>query len=70
MEKNEMGMLLRMGDGGNCSVGNNSTLGGLPLAYAYVPMQKWQMLYSTEDALAHGTLFEELYKPREVYGNE
>lgn len=45
-------------------------LGGLPLAYAYVPIQCWRMLYSTDEALSHGTLFEELDKPPEVYGNE
>lgn len=45
-------------------------LGGLPLAYAYVPIQCWRMLYSTEEALSHGTLFEELDKPLGVYGNE
>ena len=39
------------------------------LAMVYSPCQMWRMLYSTEDALAHGTLFEELYKPLEdCYG--
>lgn len=42
----------------------------LPLAYAYVPWQKWRLLYSPEAALANGTLFEELNKPLGVYGNE
>lgn len=42
----------------------------LPLAYAYVPWQKWRLLYSPSEALANGTLFEELNKPIEVYGNE
>lgn len=41
-----------------------------PLAYVYAPMQKFCMLYSAEDALKHGTLFENLYKPMEVYGRE
>ena len=45
-------------------------LGDRPLAYAYVPIQRWQMLYPADGALAHGTLFEELYKPLGVYGNE
>lgn len=58
------------GDGRGCSADNDATLGDKPLAYAYVPIQRWRMLYPEEDALAHGTLFEELYKPREVYGNE
>ena len=42
----------------------------VPLAYVYAPMQKFCMLYSTEEALNHGTLFENLYKPLGVYGNE
>ena len=48
----------------------DASLGDKPLAYAYVPIQRWRMLYAEECALAHGTLFEELYKPMEVYGNE
>ncbi len=40
------------------------------LAYVYAPTQKFRMLYSAQDALTHGTLFEELYKPMGVYGNE
>ncbi len=48
--------------------GDASGIDSLPLAYSYVPMQKFRMLYSPECALAHGTLFEELYLPMEVYG--
>lgn len=67
---------------GNGSVGgvaddNNHSCGGdgtcldtMPLAYVYAPNQKFRMLYSAADALRHGTLFEELYKPMEVYGRE
>ncbi len=58
-------------------VGTNHTCGGdgscldtRPLAYVYAPNQFFRMLYSANDALAHGTLFEELYKPMEVYGRE
>ncbi|MBO7196363.1 MAG: spore coat associated protein CotJA [Clostridia bacterium] len=40
------------------------------LAYVYAPDQRFRMLYSANDALKHGTLFEELYKPMEVYGRE
>ena len=36
---------------------------GLSLAMVYSPYQSWRMLYSEDDALKHGTLFEELYKP-------
>ena len=48
----------------------NGGLDGMPLAYVYAPSQKFRLLYSPADALAHGTLFEELYKPMEVYGRE
>ena len=41
-----------------------------PLAYSYNPIQRWQMLYTVDDALGRGTLFEELDKPLGVYGNE
>ena len=50
--------------------GDGSCLDEKPLAYLYAPNQKFRMLYSAKDALSHGTLFEELYKPREVYGHE
>ena len=45
-------------------------INSLPLAYVYAPSQRFCMLYSAEDALSHGTLFEALYKPKEVYGRE
>ncbi|MFQ8601001.1 MAG: spore coat associated protein CotJA, partial [Oscillospiraceae bacterium] len=35
----------------------------VPLAMAYVPMQKWQKLYDPDVALERGTLFLELDKP-------
>ncbi len=67
-------------NGGNGSVGGvgtNHTCGGTgdcldrkPLAYVYAPDQMFRMLYSANDALKNGTLFEELYKPMEVYGRE
>ena len=38
-------------------------LSGLPLAMAYVPMQKWNETYEPAMALARGTLFPELDKP-------
>ena len=50
--------------------GDGSCLDNALLAYVYAPTQKFRMLYSAHDALAHGTLFEELYKPMGVYGNE
>ena len=51
---------------GNGSQGCN--IDGLPIGYAYVPIQRFRMLYSAENALSHGTLFEELYLPFGVYG--
>ena len=50
--------------------GDGSCLDNRKLAYAYAPDQKFRMLYSAADALNHGTLFEELFKPMEVYGRE
>ena len=67
MEKNENGYPRQSSV---CYETEEATLHDKPLAYAYVPIQQWRMMYSPEDALAHGTLFEELYKPMEVYGNE
>lgn len=65
------------GNGSVGGVGTNHTCGGdgsclddMPLAYVYAPDQAFRMLYSANDALKHGTLFEELYKPKEVYGRE
>ena len=49
---------------------SDACLDSLPLAYAYVPWQRWRMLYPHEEALHRGTLFEELDKPLGVYGNE
>jgi len=50
--------------------GDDSCLNEAALAYVYAPSQHFRMLYSAADALKHGTLFEELYKPKEVYGRE
>ena len=45
-------------------------LDSLPLGYSYTPIQRWRMMYRPAEALSRGTLFEELYKPMEVYGRE
>ena len=50
--------------------GRGDCLDNMPLAYVYAPDQMFRMLYTANDALKHGTLFEELYKPMEVYGRE
>ena len=67
-------------NGGNGNVGGvqgNHTCGGdgscldnMPLAYVYAPDQVFRLLFTANDALKNGTLFEELYKPMEVYGRE
>jgi len=62
MEKNENGY---SGTACNRNAPKNdvSCSDGLQLAMVYSPYQSWRMIMSPEDALAHGTLFEELYKP-------
>ena len=56
MEKNENGLSAILPD---C----NTVKGMHQLAMVYSPMQCFRMLYSPEDALKRGTLFEELDKP-------
>ena len=84
MERNEKGYpsATRSGDGGeyhekmlhggeNCDTGSpNCDLDSLAPGYLYAPNQRFCMLYPTSEALSHGTLFEQLYKPVEVYGRE
>ncbi len=54
----------------DCPESAEATLHGMPLGYAYVPIQHFRMMFTPEDALKHGTLFEELYLPLGVYGND
>ena len=42
----------------------------LPLAYSYVPYQKFETPYNMTDAFKYGTVFPKLNKPMEVYGKE
>ena len=69
MEKNENGYPVsdRSREDPECG---GVSLSDKPLGYAYVPIQRWRMLYKPEDGLKAGTLFEELYLPMEVYGHE
>ena len=67
MEKNENGLPRRSG---RCECGRECGLESLKLGYSYTPIQCWRLLYRPEEALSRGTLFEELYKPKEVYGRE
>lgn len=67
MERNEKGYPRIVTD---CPETDAATLNDKPLAYAYVPIQRWRMLYPVSTALDKATLFEELYMPMEVYGHE
>ena len=53
-----------------CPETDEATLHDKPLAYAYVPIQRWRMLYTPDKGLRRGTIFEELDMPMEVYGND
>ena len=53
-----------------CPESDAATLHDKPLGYAYVPIQRWRMLYSPDTGLGRGTIFEELDMPMEVYGND
>lgn len=68
MERNENGYPTPVVE--DCPENDEATLHGMRIGYAYVPIQRFRMLYTPEDALKHGTLFEELYMPLGVYGNE
>jgi len=41
----------------------DTNLVGAPLAMVYSPFQRFDDLFEPEEALCHGTLFRELYKP-------
>ena len=45
------------------SCAKKSCLSGYSLAMAYTPTQEWKGLYNDDDAMQHGTIFSELYKP-------
>ena len=67
MERNSKGMPVQPDE---CHMGDEATLFDKPLAYAYVPIQRWRMLYTPEDGIKRGTIFEELDKPMEDYGHD
>lgn len=69
MERNENGYPRTLPAEDN-EISGHGDMNGMLLGYSYVPIQHYRMLFSPEDALSHGTLFEELYKPLGVYGNE
>lgn len=45
------------------NAGTAACLNSLPLAMAYVPLQKWEDIYDTKMALERGTIFRALDKP-------
>lgn len=45
-------------------------LENMPLAYSYVPYQKYEEPYDKEKAHKYGTVFPSLNLPYGVYGNE
>lgn len=45
----------------NCHIDN--CIDNMPLAMAYVPMQKWKTVYNNDVALNRGTIFPELDLP-------
>ncbi len=49
---------------------NKDCLDSLPLAYAYVPYQRFETPMSMQQGLKCGTIFPRLNKPFGVYGNE
>ncbi len=61
---------MRNTNGNMSGCGGNTMLDSFMPAYVYAPSQKFSMLLRPHDALSRGTLFEELYKPMEVYGRE
>ena len=76
MEKNENGYSdfnfsdrSRLNCRGERNPAEGESMGGecskRSLAMVYSPYQCFRMTYSPENALMHGTLFEELYKPLE-----
>ena len=60
---NGAGMGTETDDGTSCPMNTRQ------LAMVYSPYQHWRMLYSPDEALDHGTMFMELYKPLEECGN-
>ena len=65
MEKNENGYYTDRIEENGYNMDIRSESAPRQLAMVYSPYQCFRMLYNESDALAHGTLFEELYKPLE-----
>lgn len=50
--------------------GSCMAIDDMPLAYSYVPYQRFETPYEKEKALKVGTIFPSLNKPLGVYGKE
>lgn len=53
----------RQGDSCPINKCDFSCVDNFPLAMAYIPMQKFENIYSLDEALCAGTLFKDLDKP-------
>lgn len=62
-KKNQRKKKMEKNENGYRNTGGCRGEDGLQLGMVYSPYQNWRMLMSEDDALANGTLFEELYKP-------
>lgn len=51
---------------GNKEGNLDNCIDSLPLAMAYVPMQRFRKVYEACEGLSHGTIFEELNLPYEA----
>ena len=77
MERNQNGYPIRNAapsteenmNGADTTHSGSECINSMPLAYCYVPMQSFRLLYEPEKALCRGTLFEELDLPLGVYKN-
>lgn len=45
------------------NTGTAACINSLPLAMAYVPLQRWEDIYDTQTAFDRGTIFRALDKP-------
>ena len=54
----------------NDKTDNCTTIDNLPIAYSYVPYQRFETPYEKDKALKVGTIFPSLNKPLGVYGKE
>ncbi len=63
---NDCGMKMDLNEFVGMSPCCDGDIDNKPIAMAYVPWQKWRMLYEPKEALKRGTLFKELDLPFEA----